>query len=232
MDELIQKYLDGDLSEEEATVFSHALAEKPELEAELSAFEQVLVLASRYKAVDPSPGFTDSVMDRIVAGAHAARRPDTPRTFRPRVWMPRLAWAAGLAFVFALGFVTARQIVTMPLNQTTQDAVQTAAAGSAADNAVLQAGAETPFRVVRLIYAPQHNNVESVSVAGTFNGWDPEGAVMRREGGVWVVQLLLPPQTYEYMFVENGEQWVTDPLAERTRDDGFGRENAVLDLTI
>ncbi len=55
---------------------------------------------------------------------------------------------------------------------------------------------------------------------------------MRREGGAWVIQLMLPPQTYEYMFVENGQEWVTDPLATQTRDDGFGRRNAVLDLTI
>ena len=55
---------------------------------------------------------------------------------------------------------------------------------------------------------------------------------MVRRGGVWVVPLLLPPETYEYMFVEDGQRWVTDPLAVQTRDDGFGTENAVLDLEI
>jgi hypothetical protein len=34
------------------------------------------------------------------------------------------------------------------------------------------------------------------------------------------------------MFIEDGQRWVTDPLAAQTRDDGFGRENAVLDLTM
>jgi anti-sigma factor RsiW len=230
MDELIQKYLDGNLSEEEATVFSRALADNPEMEAELGAFEQVLAMASRYSGGDPSPGFTDSVMARIAAGSYAPVRPDSGRPRRQ--WLPRMAWAVGLVFVFVLGFVVARQTVTLPTNQPSQDGLQTAANGYGSENATIQSGSETPFRVARLVYVPQNDNVESVSVAGTFNGWDPAGTAMRREGGVWVVQLVLPPQTYEYMIVENGEKWVTDPLASRTRDDGFGSKNAVLDLTL
>jgi hypothetical protein len=54
---------------------------------------------------------------------------------------------------------------------------------------------------------------------------------MQREGDVWTALLLLPRSTYEYMFVENEENWVTDPLALQTREDGFGRENAVLELS-
>jgi hypothetical protein len=32
--------------------------------------------------------------------------------------------------------------------------------------------------------------------------------------------------------VVDGQQWVTDPLARATRDDGYGGANAILDLTI
>jgi len=54
---------------------------------------------------------------------------------------------------------------------------------------------------------------------------------MERVGSAWVVWLGLPPDVYEYMFVENGgERWLTDPLAAQTRADGFGGENAVMDL--
>ena len=95
-----------------------------------------------------------------------------------------------------------------------------------------QYNAPAPLRLVRLVYVAPDRDVERVTVAGSFNGWNTEETVMRREGGAWVAELVLPPQTYEYMFVENGEQWVTDPLAFQTRDDGFGRKNAVLDLTI
>jgi len=49
---------------------------------------------------------------------------------------------------------------------------------------------------------------------------------------VWSTIVVLAPGSYEYMFIENGERWVTDPLAARTRDDGFGSKNAVLDVEI
>lgn len=73
-------------------------------------------------------------------------------------------------------------------------------------------------------------DAESVAVAGDFNDWatdatfleDPEG------DGVFVGTLRLPPGSYSYMFVVDGERWVTDPYAVNHRDDGFGHRNAVL----
>jgi hypothetical protein len=44
--------------------------------------------------------------------------------------------------------------------------------------------------------------------------------------------LALPPGDYEYMFVVDDGQWVTDPLAVETRDDGFGGQNAVLEVDL
>jgi hypothetical protein len=34
------------------------------------------------------------------------------------------------------------------------------------------------------------------------------------------------------MFVIDGKQWVADPLAEEGTGDGFGSQNAVLDVAI
>lgn len=236
MDELIQKYMDGDLSDEEASAFTRALAEEPALEAELRAFEQSLSLAAACADRDPSPGFTDQVMERVTASA-AGRRALSWRTRRgpgtARAWWPRLAWAAGFSFVFALGFVVARQVGQGPMALDSPTAVESGGAGGEpSDVAAAQTAARAQMRLVRLVYVPPDEDVEKVTVAGTFNGWDPERTELRRVGGAWMVQLVLPPQTYEYMFVEDGEKWVTDPLAVQTRDDGFGRENAVLDLTL
>jgi len=36
------------------------------------------------------------------------------------------------------------------------------------------------------------------------------------------------PGVHEYMFIVNGDTWVTDPRADRYVDDGFGNRNAVL----
>ena len=67
MDELIQKYLDGDLSDEEASVFAQTLARDPELEAELRDYERILALAVEDIDRDPAAAFTDNVMDRVAA---------------------------------------------------------------------------------------------------------------------------------------------------------------------
>ncbi len=82
--------------------------------------------------------------------------------------------------------------------------------------------------VVRLVVPA--SGAHTVAVAGDFNEWrtddtfleDPEG------DGVFVGTLRLQPGSYGYMFVIDGERWVTDPYAANHRDDGFGNENAVL----
>lgn len=73
---------------------------------------------------------------------------------------------------------------------------------------------------------------DSVGVAGDFNGWQAADYRLRDSDGdgVWTITIELERGRYEYMFVVDGEHWKTDPLARARRPDGFGRENAVLEL--
>lgn len=236
MDELIHKYLDGELSDAEASEFAQKLARDPQLEAELGDYERILALSAEDIDREPSAAFTDNVMGRL---AHVRR----PRRSQPafvrgvlggtRAWGMRLAWAAGFALVFTLGYTTANQIGDN-LRDADAPTVLDSAAGADASVAAAREGTDqhAVLRLVRLVYVPENPDVNEVTVVGTFNAWNPEGTAMRKEGSVWTVQLVLPPESYEYMFVENGERWVTDPLALSTRDDGFGNKNAVLDLTL
>jgi 1,4-alpha-glucan branching enzyme len=89
-----------------------------------------------------------------------------------------------------------------------------------------------PLRLARLVLVPDDPNIRQVAVAGDFNGWNPEETFMERRGSAWVAWLELPADVYEYVFVVDGERWLVDPLAVRTRADGFGGENAVLDLSL
>lgn len=74
---------------------------------------------------------------------------------------------------------------------------------------------------------------QSVSVAGDFNGWNPgQTKLQRSEGGMWTATIPLKPGRYQYMFVIDGKQWIADPLAGEASGDGFGSENAVLDVSI
>jgi Glycogen recognition site of AMP-activated protein kinase len=71
---------------------------------------------------------------------------------------------------------------------------------------------------------------KSVDVVGSFTDWRPGTVQLRDEDhdGVWSGSVVLPVGQHQYMFVVDGERWVTDPLAGRYVDDGFGRQNALL----
>lgn len=72
----------------------------------------------------------------------------------------------------------------------------------------------------------------SVEVVGSFNDWSRGLLPLRDDNhdGIWHGKVVLPAGQHEYMFVVDGERWVTDPLADRFVDDGFGagQENSVL----
>jgi hypothetical protein len=80
-----------------------------------------------------------------------------------------------------------------------------------------------------------YNNPEArqVYVAGSFNEWRKEQVPLidSTGSGLWVGMLQIEPGIYEYMFYVDG-QWVTDEQAERFKDDGFGRKNAILQLGV
>jgi 1,4-alpha-glucan branching enzyme len=74
-------------------------------------------------------------------------------------------------------------------------------------------------------------DAHQVSVAGTFNQWDPHATPLVRSAGngVWSATITLPAGQHQYAFVVDGERWVPDPTAPAV-DDGFGRRNSVLTL--
>lgn len=80
------------------------------------------------------------------------------------------------------------------------------------------------------LYAP---TAESVELIGDFTGW--EGLHMQRKDpdrdtGRWIIAIKLAEGRYEYGFLIDGNQWVADPTALAHRPDGFGNENALLQL--
>jgi len=88
------------------------------------------------------------------------------------------------------------------------------------------AGNVVTVRFVLVAPGAQH-----VSLAGTFNHWDPRATPLVRSGAgdLWTATLLLPPGQHQYAFVVDGTRWVPDPTAPAV-DDGFGRRNSVLTL--
>ena len=79
------------------------------------------------------------------------------------------------------------------------------------------------------LHAPGAQRVE---LLGNFNNWTPGQLRLRGPdaSGHWTADVELPEGHYEYQFLVNGQTWVTDPNAAMRRPDGFGRENAVVEV--
>jgi 1,4-alpha-glucan branching enzyme len=69
---------------------------------------------------------------------------------------------------------------------------------------------------------------KSVSIAGSFNRWDPEKdrLIGPDSNGLWTIVVPLPPGRYEYRFVVDRKEWVLDPSVPWV-DDGFGDRNSL-----
>jgi len=217
-DERLASWLDGELDEAEAQEFLSSLSEAERREA--WEFAAIAGTARRLPRPAPAEGFTARAMARVLA-----RRPPR-RSLWTWLRAPRLSPLAalgGAALVAAGAFGLAAWL----------DGARTRPGPAAHGQPALATVAHTqppPATVLaRLaIRAPQ---ARQVAVAGDFNGWNPEAAHMRRgQAGVWILELpLAAGHRYEYMFVVDG-QWVTDPQAPASVDDGFGGRNAVLQL--
>lgn len=222
---LLSRYFDGRLDESEVEAFLDAVEQDEALAEELRRTERLLATAAAMDDVHAPASFVDAVMTRIEAEEDPAttnaessspRRAVTrsPRPSRRRV----VQWASAVA-VLALAFYGG-----MRVDGSTPDVEPSEAV-------IVQATQD--LHAVRLVYVPPRDAApEAVHVAGDFNGWNDAGTPLRRVGDVWTTTLRLPPGEYEYQFVENGERWVTDPLALRQRTDGFGGTNAVLDVGV
>lgn len=72
---------------------------------------------------------------------------------------------------------------------------------------------------------------EKVMLAGSFNDWEPEQAVMAYDParGGHAVTLKLAPGEYEYKFVR-GENWLQDEENPRFAANDFGTLNSVVEV--
>jgi hypothetical protein len=222
-DLLVQRFLDHELSPEERAAFLQAVDVDAALRRHWLNLEIIAAQAAQLPKIVPSAAF----LSRVKAQT-ASPSPSLWARLRDAVMAPRaLEWnlagamtAACLAVIAVAGLIrlAPERIVEVPV---AAPSAQTASFSPASE----------PKVFVRLVLVQP--TARSVSVAGDFNGWNPSQTKLERaDGGVWTVTIPLKPGRYEYMFVVNGKQWIADPLAPEDAGDGFGSQNAVLDVDI
>ncbi|HSU56801.1 MAG TPA: isoamylase early set domain-containing protein [Candidatus Dormibacteraeota bacterium] len=70
----------------------------------------------------------------------------------------------------------------------------------------------------------------SVAIAGTFNNWDAKKNQLQKDGNGWKATLTLAPGRYEYRFVIDGAQWLSDPKARESTRNIYGSTNSILEV--
>ncbi len=79
-------------------------------------------------------------------------------------------------------------------------------------------------KVTFSLRAPQ---ARTVQLAGDFTGWrESPIALQKQQDGVWKKTVSLPPGTYEYRLLVDG-QWTDDPQCATKRPNPFGSQNCV-----
>jgi hypothetical protein len=208
-EQLVQRFLDQELSADERLQFVVRLGRDESLRQRVIAMERLTLGASRLPRPVVPATFVSSVMNRI-PDRHPAVV-DRPSLWH-RLWAPRpLQWnfasaALACAALLLVGGIAARGFIGRP--------------------SVLEPSSTVLVRLV--IVKP---DATTVAAAGDFNGWNPASTPLEEvSSGAWAVTLALEPGRYEYMFVVDGQEWIADPFAVEQNDDGFGSRNAVLEV--
>lgn len=207
----LHRYLDGEIPRE---------ALPPELAIEAEEWEVLLEAAAHRLDGVVAPAWLES---RIMGAL--------PESQAPRLWRRLWDW-----------FVEPKQIRLRPLPLVSAGAAAALLLVLRPDRTPMGLELEAPVAAtthaaqgtdgtlvyVQFVFAG--SGVREVAVAGDFNGWDTGRHVLRDPDGdgVWTGLIALPPGIHKYMFVVDGERWVTDPRAERYVDDGFGMRNALI----
>jgi len=211
----LQRFIDQDLSPEERVEFLEALNRDSALRERLIAMERVLAGAAELPRVMPPAEFTAGVVARLEPRPHGL-----PGRLRAWLTAPRLLeWNPAGALAAACALLALAWLLTWGLSKPLSGGAALQTAG--------------PSHTVPTVYvrlALMNPAAESVTITGDFNGWHPQGLPLTKTAnGLWTLTIPLKPGRYEYMYRVDGK-WVTDPLASDFSPDGFGQENAVLDV--
>ncbi|PAU92736.1 hypothetical protein CK503_15340 [Aliifodinibius salipaludis] len=230
-EEILQKYLDGELSGEEEREALHMIADDPEMR-EMLSFERSVRSTINETNVYDQPEVPDGFTDQVMYSIEQAEQPEPNisvieeiKSWIQSLWRPkeiRLRPVYGVMATMILMIV----ILTPFYFDTSQEVPQR----NNTQETIQQVTHSKDQVWVRFVYIDE--NAQSIELAGDFNGWEPVPLDKQEVNGeqVWTGLVSMSRGEHRYMFVKDGEKWVTDPMAPMQREDGFGNKNAVIYL--
>lgn len=89
----------------------------------------------------------------------------------------------------------------------------------------------SPTSTKKVTFSFYAENADSIHVSGDFNQWsETSHALEQEDDGIWKKTVLLPPGTYEYKFVVDG-QWQNDPENDAVCLNCFGTTNNRIEVS-
>ncbi|WP_340106331.1 hypothetical protein [Rhodohalobacter sp. 8-1] len=232
LNDLLRQFLDGELNPKQERNALKRIAENDEMREQLR-FEQYVskTLRGKFdaKSFSVPEGFSDDVMSEIAQlEGTAERNPSWIEKVKqqlnslltPREYSFRPATIFAVPALLLILFTGLYQSMLLKPAQSIEYSAGTQVVSGEASEEVW----------IRFVYIDEEAN--QIAVAGNFSDWEPIELDSRKMGDrtVWTGLVPVKRGEHRYMFVRNGEEWISDPLAEIQRDDGFGNKNAVIYL--
>ncbi|HKI44174.1 MAG TPA: hypothetical protein VKA08_02460 [Balneolales bacterium] len=232
-EDLIRKFIDGELSADEEAELMQSLADE-------DSFRKLVQLDNLLKnglkdSFDVPVDFSNSVMQKIEAEHDKVPALQTGsvtekigrffrRLFEPRTIAVRPAYGVVFAALVAVFFFLMPERSGISTSQQTNT--------GPANSAYITNAAEEENSVIWMRFVYADNNAKSIAIAGDFNNWQPiqMHRTLENDQTIWTITIPLPHKEIHYMFLKNGKKWLSDPLAPQQQDDGFGHLNSVIPL--
>jgi len=232
---LIRKFIDGELSSDEEADLMRSLADD-------ASFRKMLQLDLLLKQDLKKPevdsfevpaDFSNNVMQEI--NVRLAPDAELQKTgifekfihwlrviFQPRTVSVRLAYGLVVALLLIVFIFFVPQQKISP----DQSGVQQE------PPAYISKTADEGSSVIWMRFVYADANAKSMAIAGDFNNWQPVQMNRMKENNqtIWTITIPLPHKEIHYMFLKDGKEWLSDPLAPQQQDDGFGHRNSVIPL--
>lgn len=238
-DILVQRFVDGDLSDEQIKAALHRIADDADAR-DLLQFELRMTqdLATR-RSAQPPRNFAEETMAAL---PDTAESPASASVYEQleQLWQsittpvavevrPLAATVAAL-LLGIVAWTVWPSLSPGPRSGSETASVKQTATSQSVQQASAQSSEQEETVWIRFMYTA--SDADSVAVAGDFSQWDPVQLSPRSVNGetVWTGLVPVSRGEHEYQFLINGERWVTDPLAPVKRSDGFGAQNAVLKI--